>query len=106
MDQDELLDQYKVLEVWHKMAAVTAVVLLAAMVGLIMWGVFVPDMPDLRLILIIAGVVLGACGVVLFLVVHRLYNNAGRVFRDYFNASGMSEDEVRELLNKHEIKSL
>lgn len=106
MDPDELLDQYNLLEAWNKMAAVAAVVLLTAMSGLIMWGVFVPDTPDLRLILIFAGVVFGACGTVLFLVVHRLYNNARTVFRDYFSASGMSEGEVRELLDKHGIKSL
>lgn len=103
---DELLDQYKVLEVWHKMVKITAVVLLAVMVGFILWGVFVSDFPDLRLLLIIAGVVFGVGGAGLFFVVNRLYNNARTVFGDYFNASGMSEDEVRELLDKHGIKSL
>lgn len=103
MDLDELLEQFKTLTVWRKGVIVIAAILLAAMLGLI---VFAVAAEELRTLLIIAGVLLGICGAGLYLTVRILFNKTKKVFKEYFEASKMSESEIRSLLDKHGIKEL
>lgn len=103
MDLDELLEQFKMLTIWHKCVAVTAVVLLAVMLGLIIWGIAAVE---IRVLLIVSGLILGVCGAGLYLTVHILFNKTKKVFREYFKASQMSEEEIRILLDKHQIKEI
>lgn len=103
MDLDELLEQFKVLTVWRKSVTVIAAVFLAVMAGFIAWGIAAEEM---RLLLIAAGLVLGVCGAGSYLVVRSLFNKTKKVFKDYFKASKMSEEEIRSLLDKHKIKEI
>lgn len=100
MSLEEILEQYKVLVIWHKYVKVTAAVLLAVMVGFVAWGIF---NAELRLLLIITGVVLGGCGAGLYLVVHRLYIKTGKAVLEYLRYSGMSEREIAEITVKYQI---
>lgn len=100
MSLDEILEQYKALMVWHKYVKITAAVLLAVMVGFIVWGIF---SADLRLILIITGFVFGVCGTALYLAVHRLFIKTGVTLVNYLKASGMSDREIDDLSAKNKI---
>ena len=103
MDLDELLEQYKALAVWHTGVAVTAAVLLALMLGLIVWAIAAAE---IRILLIVSGLIIGACGAGLYLTVHILFNKTKKVFKEYFEASKMSESEIKSLLDKHQIKEI
>lgn len=103
MDPDELLEQFKLLTSWRKGVALITAVMLAAMIFLIVWAVFAFE---IRTLLITAGVILGLCGIGLYLTVKILYNKVKKVFRDYFKAANMSEAEVRSLLDRHGIKEI
>ena len=103
MDLDELLEQFKMLTVWHKGVTITAAALLAVMIGFVIWGI---TAEEIRTLLIVAGSILGVCGAGLFVTVHLLYNKTKKVFTDYFKASKMSEEEIRSLLDKHQIKEI
>lgn len=103
MDLDELLEQFKMLTIWHKGVAFVAAGLLAVMLGLIVWGI---TAEEIRTLLIVSGVILGVCGAGLYLTVHILFNKTKKVFKEYFEASGMSESEIRSLLDKHQIKEI
>lgn len=101
MNLDEILEQYKLLTVWHKAVKIMAAVLLAAMIGFIVWGLFIPG---LRTMLIVVGCVFGACGVCLYIVVHRLYNKTGLVIGEYLvKFQGMSESEIEALLREKRL---
>lgn len=103
MDLDELLEQFKMLTIWHKGVTITAAALLAVMAGFIVWGIAAEE---IRILLIVAGVILGICGAGLYLTVHILFNKTKKVFGEYFRASKMSEEEIRSLLDKHQIKEI
>ncbi len=101
MNLDEILDQYKVLMVWHKYVKILAAVLLAVMIGFIIWGILYID---LRPMLIITGVVFGVCGAALYIAVHRLCIKTGRTLVGYLKTLGMSEKEMADLSAKHKIE--
>lgn len=100
MNLEEIIDQYKALTIWHKYVKIAAAVLLAVMVGFVTWGIF---NADLRIMLIVTGVVFGACGTGLYLAVHRLYIKTGVTFVDYLRASGMSDREIADLSAKYAV---
>lgn len=103
MDLDELLEQFKMLLIWHKGVTVTMGILLAGMVVMIVFGIMAEE---IRTLLIVSGVIFGICGVGLYLIVHTLLGKTKKVFVDYFAASQMSESEIRSLLDKHGIKDI
>lgn len=103
MDLDELLEQFKLLKFWHKCVTITAAVLLAVMLGLIVWGIAAEE---IRILLIVSGLILGVCGAGLYITVHILFNKTKKVFKEYFEVSKMSESEIRSLLDKHQIKEI
>lgn len=103
MDPDELLEQFKNLAVWRKGVMIMSGIMLAAMIGMIVFGIIAVE---IRTLLIVTGVIFGLCGIGLYIVIHILFNKTKNVFREYFKASHMTESEVRSLLDKHGIKEL
>lgn len=100
MSLEEILEQYKVLVTWHKYVRVIAVILLAVMVGFVVWGIF---NPELRLILIITGAVFGVCGAGLYFAVHGMYIKTGKTVLEYLRYSGKSESDIIDLTVKYQI---
>lgn len=100
MNLDEILEQYKTMMLWHKYIIILAAVLLAAMVGAVVWGIFTAE---LRILLIITGVVFGACGVALYLIVHRLYIKTGTALAAYLRALEKSDAEIEEIVRDNGI---
>ena len=90
----EALENYKILRIWHKAVCVISALLLCGMIGFVIWGIFYAD---LRWILIVFGIVIGICGIVLYLTVRSTCLKAGSLILDYFRVSEkMSEDRLLE----------
>lgn len=88
---DEVLEQYGTLRTWHKTICVISALLVLCMIGFVTWGILYED---LRVLLIVFGVIMGVCGVVLFVMMHRIFLKTGAAILDYFRATKMSEDDV------------
>ena len=91
---DEVIENFKVLRLWHASACFIAVSLICCMIGTVVWGIF---NFELRWLMISAGAVLGICGIVLYIVIHRTYIKTSSTILDYFRAAAkMSETEILE----------
>ena len=88
---DDVLEQYGLLRTWHKIICVISGVLVLCMAGFVIWGILYAD---LRILLIAFGVIMGVCGVVLFVMMHGIYLKTGNAILDYFRSEKMSEDDV------------
>lgn len=100
IDFDELIENYKGLMFVHKCITITAVVMLAAMIGMVIWGVL---FESLRWLLIGVGVVIGIGGVALYLSINNMYVKTGNSFIDFFRRSGMSDDKISEFITEKGI---
>ncbi len=98
---EDVLEQYKILRTWHKTAYIAAIVMICCMIGFVAWGIF---FAELRLLLISFGIVLGVCGAVLYVMMHRIYVKTGAAILDYFKASGMSEQDLMKKAEELRIK--
>lgn len=98
---DDVLEQYGILRTWHKTAYIAAIVMICCMIGFVVWGIL---FAELRLLLISFGIVLGVCGAVLYVMMHRIYVKTGAAIMDYFKASGMSETDLRKKAQELKIK--
>lgn len=98
---DDVLEQYGILRTWHKTAYIAAIVMICCMIGFVVWGIF---FAELRLLLISFGIVMGVCGIVLYVMMHRICVKTGAAILDYFKASGMSETDLIKKANELKIK--
>lgn len=91
---DEVIENYKILRLWHHSTCVISAFMVCCMIGAVVWGIIDSG---LRFVLIPAGTVLGVCGIVLFIVVHRLFIKTSATVLDYFKTvCKMSESEILE----------
>ena len=91
---DEVIENYKLLRAWHISSGVVSVCLICLMAAAVIWGIIYPE---LRLILISAGIAMGICGAGLYAVVHRTYIKTSAAVLDYFKVvSKMSQAEIQE----------
>ena len=91
---DEVIESYKVLRVWHNSTCFISAFMMICMIGAVIWGI---SFPEYRFTIIVAGAVLGICGAVLFIVVHRLYIKTSVTLLEYFKAvCKMSDSKVLE----------
>ncbi len=98
---DTVLEQYELLRIWHKTAYVAAIVMLCCMIGFIVWGIL---FEPLRGILIAFGIVMGVCGTVMYVMMHRIFVKTSAAILDYFRASGMTEPEIQQKAKEYKIK--
>lgn len=98
---DDVLEQYGILRTWHKTAYIAAIVMICCMVGFTVWGIL---FAELRLLLISFGIVMGVCGIILYVMMHRIYVKTGAAIMDYYRASGMSETDLRKKAQELKIK--
>ena len=98
---EDVIEQYKLLRGLHKTACIVAIVLMVCMAGFVVWGIL---FEPLRWVLIPFGIVLGICGAVLYVTIHRTYVKTSAAILDYFRASGMSELELLQKARELNIK--
>ncbi len=98
---DTVLEQYELLRIWHKTAYVAAIVMVCCMIGFIVWGIL---FEPLRGILIAFGIVMGVCGTVMYVMMHRIFVKTSAAILDYFRASGMTELEILQKARELKIK--
>ena len=99
---DDVIEQYGILRTWHKTAYIAAIVMICCMIGFVVWGIF---FEGLRLLLISFGIVMGVCGIVLYVTIRRIYVKTGTAILDYFKASGMSEPDLMKKARELKIKT-
>ena len=80
---DEVIENYTILRFWHNSTCFISAFMVCCMTAAVIWGIF---NPELRFVLISAGAVLGLCGIVLFIVVHRLFIKTSKTMLDYFRS--------------------
>ena len=91
---EEVVENYGVLRLWYFFSCGISIFLICCMIGAVVWGIFYPE---LRWIIISAGIIMGICGAVVFIVVRRTYIKTSSTVLDYFKvACKMSDDEIRE----------
>lgn len=98
---EDVVEQYKLLRTWHKITCVIAAVLMVCMVGFTVWGILYAP---LRWLLISFGIVMGICGAVMYVMIHRIYIKTGAAILNYFRTSGMNELELLEKARELNIK--
>ena len=100
---DEVIENYKLLRLWHIAACFISAFLMCLMIGAVIWGIFFPEM---RLILISVGILMGICGAGLYAVVHRTYIKTSAAVLDFFKiVSKMSDAEILEKARELKIPS-
>ena len=91
---DEVIENYKVLRLWHNAVCFISAFMICCMIGAVIWGIF---NSELRFILRSAGIVPGICGAALFLVVHKLLIKTSYAVLDFFKTiCKMPDSEVLE----------
>lgn len=98
---DSVLEQFELLRIWHKTAYVAAIVMVCCMVGFIVWGIL---FEPLRGMLIAFGIVIGVCGTVMFVMMHRVFVRTSAAILDYYRATGMTEPEIQQKARELKIK--
>ena len=98
---EAVIEQYKLLRGLHKTACIVAVVLMVCMAGFVVWGIL---FEPLRWVLIPFGIVLGICGAVLYVSIHRTYVKTGAAILNYFRTAGMSELELLKKARELDIR--
>ncbi len=98
---DSVLEQFELLRIWHKTAYVAAIVMICCMIGFIVWGIL---FEPLRGMLIAFGVVIGICGTVMFVMMHRIFVKTSAAILDYYRATGMTEPEIQQKARELKIK--
>ncbi len=88
---EDVLEQFGILRAWHKMSYVISAVLAACMIGFVVWGIMFEPM---RVLLIVFGIIMGICGIVLFIMMRKTFHKTGAAILDYFRMGGMSEEDV------------
>lgn len=78
---EEVVENFKILRLWYYCTCVISAFMILCMTGAAVWGILDPDF---RWIIISAGIVLGICGIVLFIVVRGIYIKTSSAVLDYF----------------------
>lgn len=98
---DSVLEQFEILRIWHKTAYIAAIVMVCCMIGFIVWGIL---FEPLRWMMIAFGIVMGVCGVVLYVMMHRIFVKTSAAILDYYRAAGLTEPEIQQKAQELKIK--